>query len=44
MIYQSVNPAFNPEMEYVKGPLSRDILSVDNSLFILTRKLLFESK
>ena len=43
-IYQSVNPDFNPDVEYMKDPLSRDIPSVDNSLFILTRKLLFESK
>ena len=43
-IYQSVKPDFNPDVEYMKDPLSRDIPSVDNSLFILTRKLLFESK
>ena len=43
-IYQSVKPDFNPDIEYVKDPLSRDIPSVDNSLFILARKLLFESK
>ncbi len=40
MIYQSVNLSFNPDMEYMKYPLSRDIPSVDNSLFILARKLL----
>ena len=39
-IYQSVNPDFNPNAEYMKDPLSRDIPSVDNSLFILARKLL----
>ena len=39
-IYQSVKPDFNPDVEYMKDPLSRDIPSVDNSLFILTRKLL----
>lgn len=39
-IYQSVNPNFNPDVEYMKDPLSRDIPSVDNSLFILARKLL----
>ena len=39
-IYQSVNPSFNPNVEYMKDPLSRDIPSVDNSLFILARKLL----
>ena len=41
-IYQSVKPDFNPDVEYMKDPLSRDIPSVDNSLFILARKLLFE--
>ncbi len=39
-IYQSVNPSFNPDLEYMKDPLSRDIPSVDNSLFILARKLI----
>ena len=43
-IYQSVNPLFNPDVEYMKDPLSRDIPSVDNSLFILARKLILESK
>ena len=42
-IYQSVNPSFNPDIEYMKDPLSRDIPSVDNSLFILARRLLLES-
>ena len=42
-IYQSVNPNFNPNVEYMKDPLSRDIPSVDNSLFILARKLILES-
>ena len=41
-IYQSVKPDFNPEVEYMKDPLSRDIPSVDNSLFILARKLILE--
>ena len=40
MIYQSVKPDFNPDVEYMKDPLSRDIPSVDNSLFILARKLI----
>ena len=40
MIYQSVKPDFNPDVEYMKVPLSRDIPSVDNSLFILVRKIL----
>jgi hypothetical protein len=39
-IYQSVKPDFNPDVEYIKDTLSRDIPSVDNSLFILARKLL----
>ena len=43
-IYQSVNPSFNPDVEYMKDPMSRDIPSVDNSLFILARKLILESK
>ncbi|MBQ4545438.1 MAG: hypothetical protein II996_07725 [Oscillospiraceae bacterium] len=44
MIYQSVKPDFNPDLEYMKDPLSRDIPAVDNSLFILARKLILESK
>ncbi len=44
IIYQSVKPDFNPNVEYMKDPLSRDIPSVDNSLFILARKLILESK
>lgn len=44
MIYQSVNPSFNPDVEYMKDPIYRDIPSVDNSLFILARKLILESK
>lgn len=43
-IYQSVKPDFNPNIEYMKDPLSRDIPPVDNSLFILARKLILESK
>ena len=42
MIYQSVKPDFNPDVEYMKDPISRDIPSVDNSLFILARKLILE--
>ena len=41
-IYQSVKPSFNPDVEYMKDPLSRDIPSVDNSLFILARKLILD--
>ena len=44
MIYQSVKPDFNPDVEYIKDPIYRDIPSVDNSLFILARKLILESK
>ena len=43
-IYQFVKPDFNPYIEYMKDPLSRDIPAVDNSLFILARKLILESK
>lgn len=43
-IYQSVNSDFNPDIEYMKDPLSRDIPPVDNSLFILARILILESK
>ena len=43
-IYQSVKPDFNPDVEYMKDPLSRNIPAVDNSLFILARKLILESK
>ena len=43
-IYQSVNTNFNPDVEYMKDPIYRDIPSVDNSLFILARKLLLTTK
>ena len=43
-IYQSINPNFNPDVEYMKDPIYRDIPSVDNSLFILARKLILEIK
>ena len=39
-IYQSVKHDFNPNVEYLKDPFSRDIPPVDNSLFILAKKLL----
>ena len=42
--YQSVNPAFNPDEEFVKDTYYRDIPSVDNSLFTIARKLILESK
>ena len=44
MIYQSVKPDLNPDVEYMKDSLSRDIPPVDNSLFILARKVILESK
>ena len=44
MIYQSVNPNFNPDVEYMKDPIYRDVPSVDNSLFRIARKLLLEVK
>ena len=39
-IYQSVNPNFNPNVEYMKDPICRDVPLVDNSLFIMARKLI----
>ena len=42
-IYQSVNPSINPDVEYMKDPIYRDIPSVDNSLFILARMLLLNA-
>lgn len=41
-IYQSVNPEFDPNIEYMKDPVYRDIPSVDNSLFRIARKLILE--
>jgi len=43
-IYQSINPAFNPNIEFAKDPIYRDIPPVDNSLFAIARKLVLESK
>ncbi len=43
-IYQSVNPAFNPDIEFAKDTCYRDIPSVDNSLFAIARKLILNSK
>ena len=43
-IYQSVNPAFNPDEEFAKDTCYRDIPSVDNSLFTIARKLIIEAK
>lgn len=43
-IYQSVNPAFNPDVEFAKDICYRDIPSVDSSLFAIARKLLLAAK
>ena len=43
-IYQSINPSFNPDIEFAKDPIYRDIPPVDNSLFEIARKLILESK
>ncbi len=43
-IYQSVNPAFNPDEEFAKDTYYRDIPAVDNSLFTIARKLLIKTK
>ena len=42
-IYQSINPNFNPDVEYMKDPIYRDIPPVDNSLFRIARKLILSS-
>ena len=41
-IYQSVNPSFNPDIEFAKDTCYRNIPSVDNSLFAIARKLLLK--
>ena len=43
-IYQSVNPAFNPDEEFAKDTCYRDIPPVDSSLFTIARKLILEAK
>ena len=43
-IYQSVNPAFNPDEEFAKDTCYSDSPSVDNCLVTIARKLLLESK
>ena len=43
-IYQSVNPAFNPDEEFAKDTCYRDIPPIDNGLFTIARKLLIEAK
>lgn len=42
-IYQSINPNFNPDVEYAKDSCYRDIPSVDCSLFTIARKLILSS-
>ncbi len=42
-IYQSVNPAFNPNEEFAKNTCYRDIPTVDNSLFTIARKILLNA-
>ena len=43
-IYQSVNPAFNPDEEFAKDTCYRDIPPIDNGMFTIARKLILESK
>ena len=43
-IYKSVNPSFNPDIEFAKDSCYRDIPSVDSSLFAIARKILIKSK
>ena len=43
-IYQSINPSFNPDVEFARDPIYRDIPPLDNSLFAIARKLILESK
>ena len=43
-IYQSINLSFNPDVEFAKDPIYRDIPPVDNSLFAIARRLILESK
>ena len=43
-IYKSVNPSFNPDIEFAKDSCYRDIPSVDSSLFAIARKLISKSR
>ena len=43
-IYQSINLSFNPDVEFAKDPIYRNIPPVDNSLFAIARKLILESR
>lgn len=44
MIYKSINPSFDSDVEFAKDTCYRDIPSVDSSLFIIARKLILNSK
>lgn len=43
-IYQSVNPAFNPDEEFAKDTCYRDIPPIDNGMFTIARKLILDAK
>ncbi len=43
-IYQTVNPSFNPDTEFVKDSCYQDVPAVDTSLFTIARKLLNKMK
>lgn len=43
-IYQSVNPAFDPDEEFAKDTCYRHIPPIDNGMFTIARKLILESK
>lgn len=43
-IYKSVNPSFNPDIEFAKVSCYRDIPSVNSSLFVIARKLISKSR
>lgn len=41
-IYQSFNPAFNPDEEFAKDTCYRDIPPIDNGMFTIARQLIVE--
>ena len=43
-IYQSMNPSFNPDVEYSIDYCYRDIPVIDSSMITIARKLLLEAK
>lgn len=43
-IYQSVNPSFNPDVEFAKDTCYRDMPAVDSALFTIARKLLINAE